>query len=102
MEQQTLNAHAEPTGNYGFVIGLLTGAVVGTGLAMWLAPKSAGEIRDRVTSSARRLRDDLRDRRDGVRDGVADAVVRGAHEVERGAQEVERFAVAAKSDHRTV
>jgi len=41
---------------YGFVIGLLTGTFVGAGLAMWLAPRSASELRHRVTDSAMRLR----------------------------------------------
>lgn len=101
---------------YGFVIGLLAGTVAGAGLAMWLAPRAAGEIRDRMYESARRIRDRATDRYqqagavvgdavdqlsrkgDDVRDRVAGAVARGAHEVARGAREVERAAVAARSD----
>jgi hypothetical protein len=52
----------------GFVAGVLTGAVVGAGLGMWLVP-----------------------RYQRVRDEVADAVAHGAHEVER-------YATAAKTD----
>ena len=95
--------------DYGFVLGLLTGTVVGAGLAAWLAPRAAAEIRDRMTDSARRLgeraseryRDasdhvssvavDLARKGNGLRDDVADKVARGAHEVER-------IATAAKSD----
>jgi gas vesicle protein len=94
---------------YGFVIGLLTGTFVGAGLTMWLAPRSASELRQRVTDSTMRLRkrasehyqqardrvgeavDDLTRQGRGARDDVADAVARGA-------QEVERYATAAKTD----
>ena len=93
---------------YDFVIGLLTGTFVGAGLAMWLAPRSASELRQRVTDSAVRLRksaseqyeqastrvgeavDDLTRQGQDARDDVADAVARGAHEVER-------YATAAKN-----
>jgi len=83
--------------DYGFAIGLMTGAFAGAGLAMWLAPRAAAELRDRVTDSAKvfgnrvgETVDELKQQGQGVRDDVADAVARGAHEVER-------FAVAAKS-----
>ena len=73
--------------SHGFAIGLLTGTFVGAGLAMWLAPRMAAELRDRMTESAKGLGRQAQD----VRDDVADAVARGAHEVER-------YAIAAKSD----
>jgi gas vesicle protein len=94
---------------YGFGIGLLTGTFVGAGLAMWLAPRSASELRQRVTDSATRLRkraseqyqqastrvgkavDDLTRQGRDARDDVAGAVARGAHEVER-------YATAAKTE----
>jgi gas vesicle protein len=41
--------------DYGFVIGLLTGTVVGAGLVMWLAPRSASELGERIGDSARSL-----------------------------------------------
>jgi hypothetical protein len=37
------------------VIGLLTGVCVGTGLAIWLAPRLASVLRQRVFDSARSL-----------------------------------------------
>jgi gas vesicle protein len=107
-----MNAHtqeyAQQRPDYGFVMGLVTGTLVGAGLAIWLVPGMAAELRDRVTTSARRLGKrasdqyehvsgrvdeavaDLARKGQDVRDEVADAVVRGAHEVER-------YATAAKS-----
>jgi gas vesicle protein len=94
--------------DYGFVIGLMAGTFVGAGLAMWLAPRAAAELRDRVTDSARAFGkraaeqyrqagsrvdqavDELKQKGQGVRDDVADRVARGAHEVER-------YAIAARS-----
>jgi gas vesicle protein len=89
--------------DYSFLMGLMTGVVAGAGLAMWLAPKAAAELRQRVTSSAKDFGDrasehyeqvseqigvrvgaavdDLTKKRDSMRDDVADAVVRGAKDV---------------------
>jgi hypothetical protein len=72
-----------------FGIGLLAGAVVGVGLAMWLGPG--------VTRSTRRIGralNKLASQGQDVRDDVADAVARGAHQVER-------YATAAKSPRAT-
>jgi hypothetical protein len=42
-----MNSPTQAQSGYGFVTGLLTGACVGTGLALWLAPRSGGEgVRD--------------------------------------------------------
>jgi gas vesicle protein len=99
---------------YGFVIGLVTGTLVGAGLTAWLAPRAASELRARVTDSARRVRreasgryqvtsarvdeavDDLARKGRGVRNVVADAIVRGAHEVERHAKAAKGDADGAK------
>jgi gas vesicle protein len=106
-----MKAHAKESRHYGFAIGLVTGTAAGAGLMMWLAPRTASEVRTRVTDSARNLGkraseqyqqastrvgkavDEL-SRKDGhgVLDGVADTVARGAHEVRR-------YATAAKTDH---
>jgi gas vesicle protein len=72
-----------------FTIGLLTGAAVGVGLAMWLGPG--------VTRSTRRFGralNKLAGQGQDVRDDMADAVARGAHQVER-------YATAAKSHRAT-
>jgi len=104
-----MNSHSQQNQGYGFVIGLMAGTVVGAGLALWLAPNSASELRERVTDTARTLGkraseryeqagarvgnavEELTRKGNSVRDDVAESVARGAHEVER-------FATAAKSD----
>ena len=75
--------------DYRFLIGLMAGTVVGAGLAMWLAPNAASELRARVANSAKALGKRASD----IRDEVAGAVATGA-------QEVERFAKAAKAEGR--
>lgn len=104
-----MNTQTQESRDYGFVLGLLTGTVVGAGLMMWLAPRLTAELRQRVTDSATALGrraseryqqastrvgeavDDLARKGQDVRDEVAEAVARGAHEVER-------YAMAARSD----
>jgi gas vesicle protein len=50
-----MNAHTEADRDHGFVIGFLAGTCFGAGLAIWLAPRLAAELRERVTDSARSL-----------------------------------------------
>jgi len=117
-----MNGQTKQDRDYRFLTGLAMGGVVGAGLALWLAPKAAAEIKARAVDSVKslgnaasdryrdaRLRvsdavDGLTRRGQGVRDGVCDTVVRGAQgvergaqDVERGAQEVQRFATDAKT-----
>ena len=104
-----MNARTQERRDYGFVIGLLAGTVVGAGLTMWLAPRVVSELRQRASDSARRLGKNASERYQQASAGVGDAVVeigrkgRGvrdevAEAVVRGAREVERYATAAKSD----
>jgi gas vesicle protein len=104
-----MTLHTEEYRGHRFAMGLLTGTFVGAGLALWLAPRMASELRERVTDSARGLNrqasehyeqaisrvgeavGNLTRKGQDLRDDVADAVARGAHEVER-------YATAAKSD----
>ena len=96
----------------GFVIGLLTGACVGAGLAIWLAPRLASALRQRVFDSAgnRGQRadqyrhvgtlvgeavDELVRRAQGGRDNVADEVAGEAHDVEGFARAVHSGRVIA-------
>jgi len=72
-----VNANPQQPSDYRFLIGLLAGAVVGAGLAVWLTPT--------VNRAIRQGQD--------VRDDVAEAVARGA-------RNVERYATAAKSERR--
>jgi len=115
--------HTNEPRDYRLAIGFLTGTAVGVGLMMWLAPKSASELRDRVTRTTKDLGRRASERYDEVagrvgsvvdefarkgqtvRDDMADVVARGAHEVARGARgvarganDVESFATSVKSD----
>lgn len=94
-----MTVQAQERRSYGFAIGLLTGTFVGAGLAMWLAPRMAAELSERLTNSAKDLRrqaseqyeqassrigevvSELTENGQDVRDEFADAVARGAHEV---------------------
>ena len=107
------NAHMQEPRDYGFVIGLFTGTLVGAGLMMWLAPRTASELRERATDSARRLGKraseqyqqvgdavgELTRNAQSVRDEVADVVARGAHEVERVATAVKTDRVVDTRKH---
>jgi len=118
-----MNSPLNDRRDYRLAIGFVAGAAAGVGLMMWLAPRSASELRQRVTDSAKSLGDrasaryrqasdrvsdvvdSLAEKGYGVRDDVAGAVARGAHEVGRGARsvargayEVEDFATAVQGD----
>ena len=104
-----MNEEPQDRRDHGFAIGLLTGTVVGAGLAIWLVPRLASELRQRITDSGRSLGkraseqyqqanarvgeavDEITRQGRAVRDDVAEAVARGAHRVEG-------YATAAKSD----
>ena len=99
---------SEQNGHNGFLLGLITGGVLGAGLALAFAPRLRSELRDRVTTTAGDLRqaaaqryedvssritavvDGVTAKGQAVRDDVADAVGRGA-------REVEAFAMASKT-----
>ena len=98
-----MTADTQDRRDHTFLIGLLTGTFVGAGLAIWLVPRLASELRQRMTDSARELSkltsdryqqvgaragevvDDLAKKGQTVRNDMADAVVRGAREVARQA-----------------
>jgi gas vesicle protein len=108
-QQHDSSAYRQEPRDCSFLLGLLTGTVVGAGLTVWLAPRVASELRQRITDSARSLGqraseqyqqasarvgetvDELSRKAQGVKDDVAEVVARSAHEVER-------FATAAKGD----
>ncbi len=94
--------------SYGFVVGLVTGACVGAGLALWLAPRGAAELGKRLTDSARNLGERASERLHEVNARVGEAVdgltrtgqgVRDevAGVVAGSAREVERFATASST-----
>ncbi len=103
-----MNAHTRAPG-YGFVIGLVTGTFVGASLVMWLAPRFASELGERMSDSARSLgeRASAHYRHASARAGEAvdeltrkgqDVVDHAAEAVARVANEVEWPATAARSD----
>ena len=60
--------------SHGFAIGLLTGTFVGAGLAMWLAPRTASELRERMIDSAKELGLQASERFEQVSSRVGEAV----------------------------
>jgi gas vesicle protein len=107
-----MNSDMRASQPYGFALGLLTGTVIGAGLAMWLAPRAVAELRERVIDSAKNLgkrvgehreqvttyveetAEELSRRGQVVRDNIAEAVAHHAHEVEA-------YATASRTDRGT-
>jgi len=89
-------------GGGSFVMGLLTGTVLGAGLGMLFAPKAGSELRNQISEQAgtvantasegyRRVSEtaaDLADRSRQVYDKARDAVSRGSDEAQRYVREV--------------
>ena len=89
-------------GGGSFVMGLLTGTVLGAGLGMLFAPKAGSELRTQISEQAgtvantasegyRRVSEtaaDLADRGRQVYDKARDAVSRGSDEAQRYVREV--------------
>ena len=85
----------------------MTGAFVGAGLALWLAPRGASELGERLTDSARSLGERASERLHEVNARVGEAVDELTHTgqgvrdeagvVARSAREVERFATASST-----
>src|SRR5262249_5390661 len=87
----------EGGGGGSFVMGLLTGTVLGAGLGMLFAPKAGSELRNQISEQAgtiantasegyRRVSEtagDLADRSRQVYDRAREAVTRGAEEAQR-------------------
>ena len=91
----------EGMGGGSFVMGLLTGTVLGAGLGMLFAPKAGSDLRNQLSEQAGNLRDtasegyrrasetagDWAEKGRGVVDKARDAVSRGADEAQRYARE---------------
>jgi len=102
--------------DYRFVTGLVLGGMVGAGVAMWLAPRAAAEIKARAAETAKTFGDTVSDRyRDarlrvagavegmsrkgqGLRNDACDTVARVAQDVEVGARTVQQAAMDAKAN----
>jgi gas vesicle protein len=87
----------EPGGGGSFIIGLLTGTVLGAGLGMLFAPKAGTDLRNQISEQAGNIRNtatesyrkasetasDLADRGRRMYGRARDAVNRGAEEAQR-------------------
>src|SRR5438105_15514181 len=87
----------ETSGGGSFVMGLLTGTVLGAGLGMLFAPRPGSELRSQITDQAGNIANtatdqyrkvsgaagDLADRGREMYDRARDAVTRGAEEAQR-------------------
>jgi gas vesicle protein len=89
-----MHAQIQKDRDSGFVFGLAAGTLVGAGLAMWLVPRLASELRERATDAARNVRQRATERYQQASARVGDAV----DELTRKGQGVERDANAAKTD----
>jgi len=93
-------------GNGGsFVMGLLTGAVIGAGLGMLFAPKSGSELRNQLSDQAGTLANQASDGYRKASENAAEWVDRGREmygkaktAVSRGADEAERYVRDVASD----
>src|SRR5262249_34014854 len=88
-------------GGGSFVMGLLTGTVLGAGLGMLFAPKSGSELRNQLSEQASNLKNsasevgrraqesasELAERGREIYDRARDAVARGADEAQRYVRE---------------
>ena len=50
-----MKTHMRQRRDYGFALGLAAGTLVGAGLTLWLAPRLASEVRERITDSAKNI-----------------------------------------------
>jgi gas vesicle protein len=69
-----MTTHSPQHREYGFAIGLAAGTLVGAGLALWLAPRLASEIRERITESARDISQRASEHYEHASGRVGDAV----------------------------
>jgi gas vesicle protein len=94
----------EGSGGGGFMLGLLTGTVLGAGLGMLLAPKAGAELRGAIGEQARNLGNmaseqyrKASEQASGWAERGRDIVDRTREAVHRGAEEARGFAGAATS-----
>lgn len=87
----------------GFAAGVLTGAIVGAGVALLLAPRSGAELREEVGESWNTLRDAVGRRyrelaqRAGVElDNIQEKIDQAANALELSASEVVEAAASAR------
>lgn len=109
IDTRNQDSRAQEQRTYGYAIAFAAGTAIGAGVALWLTPRAASELRNRVTDTAsrfgQRATEHYHDARQAVGETVADlgrqaqnVRTDAAEAVARGAREVERVAVAVKSD----
>src|SRR5438046_6093307 len=91
-------------GGGSFVMGLLTGTVLGAGLGMLFAPKSGSELRGQLSEQAENIKNAASDQYRKVSEAAGDIADRGREvyekardAVSRGAEEAQRYAREASS-----
>ena len=83
-------------GGGGFMMGLLTGAVLGAGLGMLLAPKAGSEIRGAIGEQARNLGNAASDQYRKATENASGWAERGREFVDRARDAVQRGAEEAR------
>jgi gas vesicle protein len=88
----------EGGGGGSFVMGLLTGTVLGAGLGMLFAPKSGSELRGQLSEQASNLANQAQDQYRRVSEAAGDMADRGREmydkardAVSRGSEEAQRY-----------
>lgn len=81
----------ESGGGSGFMMGLLTGTVLGAGLGMLFAPKSGSELRGQIAESASNIRNTASEGYQKVADRGRDVMGRARDAVNRGSEEARRY-----------
>jgi hypothetical protein len=69
-----MKSHPQSPPPYGFAIGLAAGMFVGAGLAIWLVPRVASELRERINDSAKSVGRRASDHYQEASNRVGDAV----------------------------
>ena len=86
----------EGGGGGGFMMGLLTGTVLGAGLGMLLAPKAGSELRGQIGEQARNLGNLAADQYRKAGETASDWAERGKEVVDRARQTISRRAEEAR------
>lgn len=90
------NEYDYEVGGSGFMMGLLTGTVLGAGLGMLFAPKSGSELRGHLSESYHKAADKATDLAEKGRDMGRDVMGRAKDAVSRGAEEAKRYSSEAQ------
>ena len=87
----------EPGGGGGFMMGLLTGTVLGAGLGMLLAPKAGSELRGAIGEQARNLGNAASEQYKKASEVAGTWAERGREVVDKAREAVNRGADEARS-----